>query len=260
MDDQNPDVQSYEMSENSQNQPIELEDALGNFDFSKLESQDPSLLDHHKLAYVKEVPMDLKLENKSGRKDVSSFEPIKCKILYQGNENQPTKVRVELSCENDLFFHFTSDVNETTYKKMKEKQKLTAEFKDYITVLTKLFDDCINEPQVFVAVFIMKKNGAAKLEVNKGNDFKFLECFNLDFMNSSDDTIRKQMIYRFSSMKSKLDHNIECVKIAGEVIMNNNPELVNDILDCNDNYNVNVNMNFGKNIGMIQKNNMDNMK
>ena len=258
MDNQNFDNQSYQISENQESQFSGPDDALGNFDFSKLESLDPSLSNNHKIIYIKEVPMDLKLENEEGQKDVCSFEPITCKILYQGKEKEPSKVRIELSCENDLFFHFTSDVNENVYKKMKEKQNLTTEFKDYIPLLIRLFDDCINQPQVYIAVFIMKKKGAARLEIVKGNEFKFLECFNIDFMNSSDETIKKQMIYRFSALKSKFEHNKKCVQIAGDVIMSTNPNLINDILDCNENYNANVNLNCGKNLCLNDGNDVGN--
>ena len=248
MDNNQQNSEDYPISENQESQLPILEDALAEADFSKLELQDPSLIDNHKIIYDKEVPMDLKIENNEGLKNISSFEAIKCKILSQGNEKDPEKIRLELSCENDLFFHFTSDVNETVFKKMKEAQNLTTEFKEYSALLIRLFNSCIEEPQIYIANFIMKKEGLARLEIVKGSEYKCLELLNVSFLNSPDETVKKQMIYRFSSLKSKIEYNKTRVQIAGDVIMANNPGIVNDILDCYDSQNVNINMNFGKNL------------
>ena len=67
----------------------------------------------------------------NGPQEVASFEALRCKILLGGEENNPAQIRLELSCENDLFFHFTSDVDEETFKVMQENQKLTVNFVEY---------------------------------------------------------------------------------------------------------------------------------
>jgi hypothetical protein len=82
---------------------------LGNFDFSAIEELDPSLSEGHRLAYDKEVPFELRLEDTNGPQEVASFEAIRAKILLIGEDNSPQQVRLELSCENDLFFHFTNE-------------------------------------------------------------------------------------------------------------------------------------------------------
>ena len=82
---------------------------LGNFDFSQIEELDPSLSEGHRLAYDREVPFELRLEDNHGPQEVASFEAIRAKILIMGDENSPTQIRIELSCENDLFFHFTNE-------------------------------------------------------------------------------------------------------------------------------------------------------
>lgn len=82
---------------------------LGNFDFSQIEELDPSLSEGHRLAYDREVPFELRLEDSNGPQEVASFEAIRAKILIMGDEANPTQIRIELSCENDLFFHFTNE-------------------------------------------------------------------------------------------------------------------------------------------------------
>jgi len=53
--------------------------------------------------------LELRLEDSSGPQEVASFEAIRAKILIMGDEINPTQIRLELSCENDLFFHFTNE-------------------------------------------------------------------------------------------------------------------------------------------------------
>jgi hypothetical protein len=120
---------------------------LGSFDFSAIEELDPSLSEGHRLAYDREVPFELRLEDTNGPQEVASFEAIRAKCLVMGDETNPTQIRVELSCENDLFFHFTNEVDEESFKQMQDSQKLCINFKDYANLCKKLFNNCINEPQ-----------------------------------------------------------------------------------------------------------------
>jgi hypothetical protein len=82
---------------------------LGSFDFSAIEELDPSLSEGHRLGYDREVPFELRLEDTNGPQEVASFEAIRAKILIMGDDISPNGIRIELSCENDLFFHFTNE-------------------------------------------------------------------------------------------------------------------------------------------------------
>ena len=82
---------------------------LNNFDFSEIEERDPSLSEGHRLLYDREIPFELRLEDVQGPQEVASFEAIRAKILLGGDEASPNQIRIELSCEKDMFFHFTSE-------------------------------------------------------------------------------------------------------------------------------------------------------
>ena len=79
---------------------------FSNFDFSEIEAKDPSLSEDHKLIYNREVPFELRLDDNDVPKEIASFEAMRCKILIGGEKNNPIQIRIELSCENDLFFSF----------------------------------------------------------------------------------------------------------------------------------------------------------
>lgn len=84
-------------------------DMVYNLDYTQIEENDPSLSEGHRLVLDREIPFELRLEDNSGPQEVASFESIRAKILVMGDDNNPNAVRIELSCENDLFFHFTHE-------------------------------------------------------------------------------------------------------------------------------------------------------
>lgn len=88
----------------------EKKDEIGyNLDYTQIEENDPSLAEGHRLVFDREVPFELRLEDNNGPQEVASFESIRAKILITGEDNNPNQIRIELSCENDLFFHFTHE-------------------------------------------------------------------------------------------------------------------------------------------------------
>lgn len=83
---------------------------IGNLDYTQIEENDPSLTDGYRLLFDREVPFELRLgDDTSGPQEVASFESIRAKILLMGDDSNPNQIRIELSCENDLFFHFTHE-------------------------------------------------------------------------------------------------------------------------------------------------------
>lgn len=202
------------------------ETVLNNFDFSEIEEKDPSLSEGHHLLYDREVPFELRLEDSNGPQDVASFEAIRAKILLGGDESNPSQIRIELSCENDLFFHFTSDVDEEVFKAMQDNQKLCINFNEYANLAKKMFNNCINEPQSYLAVFIMQKEGTARLDFIQNIEYKFIELLSVDFVNSPDDTVRKQIAYRYNAIRKKLELMQERINTISNIVKLKNPSLL----------------------------------
>ena len=217
---------------------IKLEDVIPEPNFSKLDNLDPSLKDGYKLVFEKEIPMDLKLENKKGKKDISSFEAIIFKVLkvQSSSKSIPSNIKIELYSENDLFFHFTSILDEEKFKVMKEKQDLTINYKEFISLLEELCDNCLNNSDSFIAILVLKKKGEACLDFIKEIDVKYIQLLKIEFINSSDDYIMKQMLYRFGSLKSKFDYYKNCVEVAGDIILEKNPKVISQMIDYDNNY------------------------
>ena len=64
------------------------------------------------------------------------------------------------------------------------------EYPDYPNVLVKMLNSCIKEPHSFLAVFIMQRDGTARLDFIQNMEYKFVELLSCDFEASTEDIIR----------------------------------------------------------------------
>lgn len=113
------------------------------------------------------------------------------KLNQQGEEQCPHNIRVELTSENDLFFHYTHNVDDNIFKAMQESQKLMIEFGEYPNVLIKMLNSCIKEPHIFLAVYIMSRDGNSKLDLIQNIEYKFIELLTVDFETSHEESVRQ---------------------------------------------------------------------
>ena len=119
-------------------------------DFSTIDDMDPSLADGHHVYFEREVPFELRVQSSDSEVDggdaPGSLEAIKVKILLRGVDSCPESVRVELSSEGDLFFHYVHEVRDRDYREVQETQRLMVDFSDYASVLVRMLNQvCLPE-------------------------------------------------------------------------------------------------------------------
>mmetsp|Transcript_50786 Transcript_50786/g.162591 ORF Transcript_50786/g.162591 Transcript_50786/m.162591 type:complete len:179 (+) Transcript_50786:238-774(+) len=136
--------------------------------------------------------------------EVGALEAIKVKLLIQGDETNPQALRVELSSESNLFFHYTHDLDEGAFRSLQEGQKLMVDFGEYPAVLLRMLNHCIKEPHSHLAVFVMQRDGSARLDFVQNMEYKFVELLSCIFVASTEDVVRQQITYRYNAMKSRL--------------------------------------------------------
>ena len=200
---------------------------LNAFDFGAIDEMDPSLADGHRIVYDREVPFELRIQdNDTGPQEVGTLEAIKVKILILGEDQNPEQIRVELSSENDMFFHYTHNIDEGAFGKVQETQKLMIEYPDYPNILIKMLNSCIKEPHSFLAVFIMQRDGSARLDFIQNMEYKFVELLSCDFDASTEETIRQQITYRYNAVKSKLAIMQARLQDINAIVKIKNPSLL----------------------------------
>ena len=178
---------------------------LNSFDFSAIEEMDPSLADGHRVLYDREVPFELRIQDpSSGPQEVGTLESIRVKVLLLGEDTNPQHLKLELTSENDLFFHYLHTTDEASFRNMQDAQKLMIEFSEYPTILVRMLNSCIKEPHSFLAVFIMRRDGQARLDFIQNIEYKFIELLSCDFVASTEEMVRQQITFRYNAVKSKL--------------------------------------------------------
>lgn len=108
------------------------------FDFSMLDQYDPLLLQGYN-TYTNN-----KLEFEIINKKKTLKEELVLRILYKGEENSPSSIKIDLSSENDVFFYYLLEITPYNYKALKEINYLNCSFSNLLPFLKKLFFSCIN--------------------------------------------------------------------------------------------------------------------
>ncbi len=100
---------------------------------------DPSLENNFRVIYNKEIPMEIRLVE-TETPETGSQEVINAKLLVQGEVQNPQMVKIELTSEADLFFHYSKIETIESFQQLKQDQQLTLEFEGFIGLLIKLLN------------------------------------------------------------------------------------------------------------------------
>ena len=192
-----------------------------------LDELDPSLADGFTLFYERECPFELRVRSKvDDRPEVGNLEGITVRILVKEDSTGMQGVRVELSSENDLFFHYMHFTSPETFRKIHDTQRLMVDFPEYPQMIKKMVQNCYQMPHSHLAVFVMQRDGTATLNFIQNMEYKFLELFSASFIHSPEQLVRQQICYRYNSlqtklrlMQSRMDELTTAVKVKNPALM-----------------------------------------
>lgn len=153
--------------------------------------------------------------------------------------------------ENDLFFHYTHLIDHRAFMAVREEQRLMIDFQDYAVsaqstsqplrswaltgpapppalqnVLARSLNQAIKEPHTHLAVYIMNRDGNARLDFIQNLDYKFIELLSVTFLRSPEETIRAQISFRYNAMRSKLAVTTARLQEVTNVVKLKNPSLL----------------------------------
>ena len=72
----------------------------------------------------------------------------------------------------------------------------------------------------------MQKDGSARLDFIQNIEYKFIELLSLEFANSPDDVVRRQIAYRYNAQKTKLSLLQDRINSISNLIKLKNPSLL----------------------------------
>ena len=93
-------------------------------------------------------------------------------------------------------------------------------------VLARSLNQAIKEPHTHLAVYIMNRDGNARLDFIQNLDYKFVELLSVTFLRSPEDTIRSQISFRYNAMRSKLAVTTARLQEVTNVVKLKNPSLL----------------------------------
>ena len=157
---------------------------------------------------------------------VGTLEAIKAKVLVLGDEHTLQSIRVELSSEADLFFHYMHVIDEPGFLAIQEQQKLMVEFADYPNVLVRMLNACIKEPHSHLAVFVMKQDVDARLDFIQNMEYKFVELMSGHFIRSPEEIVQHQITYRYNAMKTRVGLMEGRLRDVNNLVKLKNPSLL----------------------------------
>lgn len=194
---------------------------------STLDEMDPSLADGFHIIYDREVPMEIR-HHYTGDESISTgtLEAIKVKMLILGQDDSPRSIRLELSSENDLFFHFSHSIAAEDFHLVQEQQKLVVDYADYPNVLIRMLNACIREPHQHLAIFVIKDQEEARLDFIQNMEYKFVELVSCNCQRSSEEVIQKQITYRYNATKQRLTVMQSRLHEINNLVKMKNPSLL----------------------------------
>ena len=72
----------------------------------------------------------------------------------------------------------------------------------------------------------MQKDGSARLDFIQNIEYKYIELLSLDFVNSPDETVRKQISYKYNAVRTKLELVQNRIKAISNIVKAKNPSLL----------------------------------
>jgi hypothetical protein len=173
------------------------------------------------------VPFEVRNHNadEQGRSG-GTLELIKVKILTAGPDDAPSAVRMEMSSEVDLFFHYQHLVDQRAFLKIQEVQKLMVDMSDYPTILVRMLNACIKEPHINLGIFTMLNETEARLDFIQNMEYKFVELMYCACARSPEEVIQQHITYRYNAMKQKLSVMQARLQEINTLVKVKNPSLL----------------------------------
>jgi hypothetical protein len=154
---------------------------------------------------------------------------MKLLILLSEEMSQNNDIRIEIACDKDIHFYYICDINLQLFEEIKKNQKLTCNYDQFSDLLIKFLDLCIKETKKYLAVFLIKENGEYKMELFENLEYKFGDLISLDFTKASDDLIKKQINYRYNTMRAYVDMAKDKIKSINGVLKDVDPDLIYEV-------------------------------
>ena len=100
------------------------------------------------------------------------------------------------------------------------------DFTEYPTVLIRMLNACIKEPDTHLAVFVMQTDGSARMDFIQNMEYKFVELLSCHFISSPEELVREHITFRYNIIKSKMQMMQARLADVNALVKLKNPSLL----------------------------------
>ena len=132
---------------------------------------------------------------------LESAELMHLRILIRGDEQDPESIgsiKLELTSEEDIFFHYVCELNEEIMNELIQEQGLTIEYKDTLRIIHKLLDD-ISKHEARAVLVLDNVAETANLHFQQDAEFRVDDLLVLTFAESKVDLIKMAISHRINA-------------------------------------------------------------
>lgn len=120
----------------------------------------------------------------------------------QESNGEMENVRIELTTESDVFFHYTNSISRGDYPRLQQEQRFMVEYELLPQVLAKMLRSCVDDPETFICIFIMNQaNQCGTLNFLQNLGYKFVELMSLQMHETPMHEVRSHIEFRYSSLR-----------------------------------------------------------
>ena len=163
------------------------------------------------------------VEDEKEANEMGTLESIKTKILIQGDIEAPECIKVELTSEADLFFHYTCMVTPESFAELRDLQQLNVGFDAFIGLLIRMFNNVHKEPHVFFSIQQLQKDGKGKMDFIQNLEYKYVDLVSIEFETTPQEIIREAIPFKYNSVKAKMIFLQNRMKEFTSLIKTKNP-------------------------------------
>ena len=205
---------------------------LETVDFQDIDDYDPSVQDGFKTAFQQQIYTLVQLDPGSteSHERQQTFEVLNFKIMVSGYESSPLSMRLEITSEEDVQFYYQTNIQREEFSRIMTDNELAISYEQFIPMLKKLLEDCVEKPQTCQAIFTLDDDqGNAYFKFNHTSEYRVVSILQLEFKQLEDEQISSLVSYRINSTENKAMLVAERLKDIMDILMDNNPALIEQL-------------------------------
>mmetsp|Transcript_17024 Transcript_17024/g.12081 ORF Transcript_17024/g.12081 Transcript_17024/m.12081 type:complete len:129 (-) Transcript_17024:226-612(-) len=117
-------------------------------------------------------------------------------------ENKNSIIKIQLFSNTDFFFMYEHEMDFKTFEGIIKNQinnnqpVYKFEYREYLTMLIKLFNNSLTNPKNYLCQLIMHKNNSATLYFKHIMEFKAIDLLQAEFEVQDEDVVKPHIKYR----------------------------------------------------------------